>query len=199
MKNDSVDIQEICNVHARLVKHLSTDLRPVIETMVDEITRCLSDGGTVFTCGNGGSASQAEHFAGELLGRFTQDRDALPVHVLSQNTTALTAIANDYSYKDVFSRQLKGFGRKGDCLVALSTSGYSENIVDACRAAKQKGMMAFALTGLGGGNVAAESDITLEIPESETARVQEIHLIALHIICQSVEERIFSPDIKKQK
>ena len=199
MKNDSIDIRNICRVHTRLVQHLSSESIPVIEKIVDEITRCLLEGGTVFTCGNGGSASQAEHFAGELLGRFNKDRKALPVFVLSQNTTALTAIANDYSYKDVFSRQLSGLGRRGDCLVALSTSGYSENIVDACRAAKKKGMRVFALTGLGGGKVGAESDVTLEIPESDTARVQEIHLVALHIICQSVEERIFSPELKRQE
>lgn len=192
MKKTSFDFNALSREHAMLAAHLAQTNAPVIERVAGEIARCLSDGGTVFACGNGGSASQAEHFAGELLGRFNLDRRALPVFALSQNSTVLTAIANDTTYPLVFSRQLEGLGKNGDCLIALSTSGTSENIIEACKTARGLGMNVFSLTGEGGGTVTAHSDITLQVPSANTARIQEIHLIMLHLICHLVEEQLFT-------
>ncbi len=186
-----VNIRDICRVHAELSGRLER-AAPVIEAIASELARCLASGGTVFACGNGGSASQAEHFAGELLGRFTLDRKALPVFALSQNSAVVTAIANDTAYALVYSRQIEGLGRRGDCLVALSTSGASENVIEACKAARRNGMKVFSLAGMGGGLLGPISDITLEIPSMNTARIQEMHLIALHALCQIVEEQLFS-------
>lgn len=188
-----VNIRDICRVHAELSLHLE-QAAPAIEAIAAELTRCLASGGTVFACGNGGSASQAEHFAGELLGRFTMDRKALPVFALSQNSAVVTAVANDTGYSRVFSRQIEGLGKQGDCLIALSTSGASENVVEACRAARRNGMKVFSLTGGGGGVLGPASDIALEIPSANTARIQEMHLVVLHALCQMVEERLFSSE-----
>jgi phosphoheptose isomerase len=191
MRRATFDFQEFYRHHGDLTKHLVEKGAPVIEEIAGEIATCLGAGGTAFACGNGGSASQAEHFAGELLGRFNLDRRALPVFALSQNSAVLTAIANDSVYPLVFSRQLEGLGSRGDCLIALSTSGTSANIVEACKTAKNIGMKVFSLTGSGGGTVKTHSKATLEVPSTNTARIQEIHLIALHVICHIVEERLF--------
>lgn len=192
MKKTTIDFDELSREHTALTEHLRKTSAPVIEQIAGEIARCLSDGGTVFACGNGGSASQAEHFAGELLGRFNLDRRALPVFALSQNSAVLTAIANDTAYPLVFSRQLEGLGKRGDCLIALSTSGTSGNIVEACRTAERLGMRVFSLTGSSGGAVTHHSNVTLVVPSTNTARIQEIHLIMLHLICHLVEDQLFS-------
>lgn len=189
---DGINIQDLCRSHVELVYLLKDEFHPVLENAAVEITQCLSEKGTVFVCGNGGSASQAEHFAGELMGRFNMDRRALPVFALSQNSAVLTAIANDISYANVFSRQLEGLGKSGDCLVALSTSGGSENIINACGTARTKGMRIISLTGMKDSPVARASDVAIEIPGSDSAEIQEIHIIILHIICRVVEERLFT-------
>ncbi len=187
-----MNIQDLCRSHVELVYLLRDEFQAVLENAAVEITQCLSEKGTVFACGNGGSASQAEHFAGELMGRFNMDRRALPVFALSQNSAVLTAIANDISYANVFSRQLEGLGKSGDCLVALSTSGGSENIINACVTARNKGMRIISLTGMKDSPVARASDVAIEIPGSDSAEIQEIHIIILHIICRVVEERLFA-------
>jgi D-sedoheptulose 7-phosphate isomerase len=188
-----VNISDICRDHADLARHLERSA-PVIETIAAELAGCLAAGGTVFACGNGGSASQAEHFAGELLGRFTLDRKALPVFALSQNSAVVTAVANDTTYAQVYSRQIEGLGSTGDCLLALSTSGNSDNVIEACKAARRNGMRVISLTGRGGGLLGPNSDITLDIPSTNTARIQEMHLVVLHLLCQIVEERLFAAE-----
>lgn len=165
-----------------------------IEAVAGELTESLKDGGAVFSCGNGGSASQAEHFAAELAGRFKLDRKSLPVFSLSTNTASLTAIANDFGFAEMFARQIEGIGKKGDALVALSTSGNSENILRACRIAREKKMTVYGLTGKTGGKMSGECDYVIRIPETDTARIQEVHLVALHMICQLIEESLFSKD-----
>jgi D-sedoheptulose 7-phosphate isomerase len=164
-----------------------------IEAMAAGMVERLSRGGSVFACGNGGSASQAEHFAAELAGRFKQDRKSLSAWALSINSSSVTAIANDYGFSEIFARQLEGIATEKDCLLALSTSGNSENVVKACQVAKRGGMRIYAMTGHGGGLLAGNSDLTLEVPDTDAARIQEIHLLAVHLICQIVEERMFSP------
>jgi len=159
-----------------------------VRHIADGISTCLAAGGTVYVCGNGGSASQAEHLAGELVGRFKKERDAFPAFALTADSAVVTAIANDYGYDEVFARQLHGIARKGDCVLALSTSGESKNIVKACGVAKKKGAKAYALTGQGGGAVGEMCDLFVAVPDSDTARIQEIHLLAIHLICELVED-----------
>jgi D-sedoheptulose 7-phosphate isomerase len=158
------------------------------------VADCLRAGGTVYACGNGGSATQAAHFAGELVGRFKRDRRALPAVALSDNVAVMTALANDYGYDDVFARQIRGVGRSGDCLLALSTSGTSANVVRACTAAREAGVRVYGLTGAAGGEVAAASDVAVRVGFDDTALVQEVHLMVIHLVCELVEKDLFDGD-----
>jgi D-sedoheptulose 7-phosphate isomerase len=155
------------------------------------LVRALEGGGSVFACGNGGSATQAAHFVLELVGRFKRERRALRAFSLAENAGTLTAIGNDYEFADVFARQLAGMVRPGDCLVALSTSGESENVVRACVATRGAKGRVIALTGAAGGRVAAESDVAVQVPETDTPLVQEVHLAVLHLWCEMVEDALF--------
>jgi D-sedoheptulose 7-phosphate isomerase len=152
---------------------------------------CLRDGGAVFACGNGGSATQAAHFAGELVGRFRLDREALRVFALSDNPAVVTALSNDYEFADVYARQLSGLGRSGDVLFALSTSGNSANIVKACRVARERGLHVIGLTGEGGGRMQELCDTLIEVPSGDTPAIQEVHLMAIHVVCEAVEAELF--------
>lgn len=163
-----------------------------VRRVADELAEGLRRGGAVFTCGNGGSASQAEHFAAELAGRYKLDRKSLPVFALSTNTASVTAISNDFGFSEMFARQIDGMGKEGDCLVALSTSGNSANVVRACSVARAKGMKVIGLTGETGGAMAGACDAVVKIPETDTARIQEMHMVVIHLICQHVEETLFA-------
>lgn len=163
-----------------------------IQDSVNQIVSAFEKGNKVLFCGNGGSASDAQHLAAELTGRFYTDRDALPAEALHCNSSYLTAVANDYSYDVIYSRLLQGIGNKGDVLVGLSTSGNSKNIVKAFETAKQKGMTTVAMTGLGGGKLKNLTDILLDVPSKDTPRIQEAHIMIGHIICQLVEEIYFA-------
>ena len=189
---EGFDIAAALRERSELVGRLDREVEEKLGSIVKMIVECLREGGTIFACGNGGSATQAQHFAGELVGRFKMNRRSLPVFALTDNSAALTSIANDYAFADVFSRQIEGMAKSGDCLVALSTSGESENIVRACRTAREKGMRVFALTGRSGGGVASASEVTVKVPHTDTALVQELHLIIIHLICQLVESSVFS-------
>lgn len=156
------------------------------------ITKAFRDGNKVLFCGNGGSAADAQHLAAEFSGRFYTDRDALPAEALHCNTSYLTAVANDYSYDVVYSRMIHGIGKPGDVLVGLSTSGNSKNIVEAFKTAKLKNMITIGLTGESGGIMKNISDYLLNVPSSDTPRIQETHIMMGHIICQLVEETYFS-------
>jgi D-sedoheptulose 7-phosphate isomerase len=172
---------------------------PDVRRAADEITESLRRGGAVFTCGNGGSASQAEHFAAELAGRYKLDRKSLPVFALSTNTASVTAIANDFGFSEMFARQIEGIGKEGDCLVALSTSGNSINVVRACKVARAKKMKVLGFTGRTGGAMAGECDAVVRIPETDTARIQEMHMVVIHLICQHVEESLFAQQQAKSQ
>ncbi len=164
-----------------------------IEQAADAITACLRGGGMVYACGNGGSASQAAHFVAELVGRFKRERRALRAVSLVDNAATLTSIANDYEFAEVFSRQLAGVIRPGDCLLALSTSGNSENVVRACAAARAAGAAAIALTGESGGRAAEACTLAIRVPDTDTPRVQEIHLLVIHLLCEMVERALAGP------
>ncbi len=148
----------------------------------------------VMACGNGGSAADAQHFAAELLGRFERERGELAALALTTDTSAITAIANDYDYNQVFAKQLRGLGRKGDVLLAISTSGNSANVVEAIAAAHERGIRVVALTGKDGGKIGAmlkEDDVNLCVPNSRTARIQEVHLLMLHCLCDGIDQLLF--------
>ena len=154
------------------------------------MTDCLRSGGKVMACGNGGSAADAQHFAAELIGRFERERQELAAIALTTDTSILTAVGNDYSYDEIFSKQVRGLGKNGDILIGISTSGNSKNVVKAIEAAKKLGIKIIALTGNGGGKIASlldADDIHLCAPSTRTARIQETHLVLLHALCDGVD------------
>ncbi|MBK6962743.1 MAG: SIS domain-containing protein [Bacteroidales bacterium] len=162
-----------------------------IQAATDLIVFTFRNKGKVLFCGNGGSAADAQHLAAEFSGRFYFDREPLDAEALHVNTSYLTAVANDYSYNEVYSRLVKAKGRKGDVLVALSTSGNSANIIKAMEAASAAGMRNIALTGETGGRMKMNADILLNIPSTDTPRIQESHITIGHIICELVEAKLF--------
>jgi D-sedoheptulose 7-phosphate isomerase len=158
------------------------------------MTDCLRAGGKVMACGNGGSAADAQHFAAELIGRFERERQELAAIALTTDTSILTAVGNDYSYDEIFAKQVRGLGKKSDILIGISTSGNSKNVVRAIEAAKKMGIKIIALTGNGGGKIASlldADDIHLCAPSTRTARIQETHLVLLHAICDGVDHLLF--------
>jgi D-sedoheptulose 7-phosphate isomerase len=161
-----------------------------IDAAATLMIEALRSGGKIMLCGNGGSAADAQHLAAELMGRYLRDRQPLPALALTVDTSALTAIANDYSYDDVFARQLRGIGRKGDLLVGISTSGNSGNVVKAVEAAKAMGIATIALTGEGGGRLAALADLAIRVPAQRTNAIQEMHIAIGHILCGIVEDTL---------
>ena len=170
----------------------SEALLQTVKAVTEAITQAFQRGNKVLFCGNGGSAADAQHLAAEFSGRFYIDRDALPAEALHANTSYLTAVANDYSYDVIYSRLIKGLGNKGDVLVGLSTSGNSKNIVLAFEQAKSNGMITVGFTGAGGGKIKDISDYLINVPSTDTPRIQEAHILLGHIICQLVEEKYFS-------
>ncbi|MBK8846652.1 MAG: D-sedoheptulose 7-phosphate isomerase [Bacteroidetes bacterium] len=163
-----------------------------IEQVVTEITNCFKADGKLLLCGNGGSAADAQHLAAEFTGRFYTDREPLFAEALHVNTSYLTAVANDYSYDEVYARLVKAKGRKGDILIALSTSGNSANIIKALQVAKERGLIIVGLTGATGGKMKDLCNYLINIPSNDTPRIQESHITAGHIICQLVEENMFN-------
>jgi len=162
-----------------------------IERVKDIIVKAFKDKKKVLWCGNGGSAADSQHLAAELSGRFYYDRPPLRSEALHCNTSYLTAVANDYSFDIIYSRMIEAMGDKGDIIIGISTSGNSNNIVLALEKAKEKGMIRVGFTGNGGGKMKKETDYTLDIPSSDTPRVQECHIMVGHILCELVEAEIF--------
>lgn len=167
------------------------DLLLSIEKAIEVITNCYKNSGKVLFCGNGGSAADAQHLAAELSGRFYFDREPLFAEALHVNTSYLTAVANDYSYELVFARLVKAMGRKGDVLIGFSTSGNSKNVLQAFEEARIKGMNCIAFTGNEGGKLKNISDILINVPSTDTPRIQESHIMIGHIICEQVENNLF--------
>jgi D-sedoheptulose 7-phosphate isomerase len=162
-----------------------------IETIVDVITKTFRNGGGVYFCGNGGSAADAQHLAAEFSGRFYFDREPLNSEALHANTSYLTAVANDYSYDEIYSRMIKAKGKKGDVLVGISTSGNSSNILKAIETANQMGIITIGLTGEKGGKMNEICNYIIKVPSNDTPRIQEAHILIGHIICEIVEANLF--------
>jgi D-sedoheptulose 7-phosphate isomerase len=162
-----------------------------IEQVVEVVVKAFQNGKHVYFCGNGGSAADAQHLAAEFSGRFYADRKALPAEALHCNTSYLTAVANDYGYDEVYSRIIDGIGQEGDVLVGLSTSGNSKNIIKAFEKAREKKIITIGFTGESGARMKSCSDYLINIPSTDTPRIQESHIMAGHIICQLVEEQYF--------
>lgn len=166
-------------------------LLELINQSADLCIETFKNDGKVLLCGNGGSAADAQHIAAELSGRFNYDRDPLYAEALHVNTSYLTAVANDYSFDDVYARMTKAAGRKDDILIGISTSGNSENVIRAINQANELKMTTIGFTGLSGGKLADLCDICIRVPSANTARIQEAHILIGHIICELVENKIF--------
>jgi D-sedoheptulose 7-phosphate isomerase len=163
---------------------------PSIAAAAEMLIACFRAGNKVIFCGNGGSAADSQHLAAEFMGRYLKDRKPLPSLSLTVDTSALTAIGNDYGYEHVFSRQLRGIGCRGDVLVGISTSGNSANVVHAFEVAKEHGITCIALTGQGGGKLAALADLAIRVPSGRTNEIQEMHITIGHMLCGFVEEAV---------
>jgi len=173
----------------------SADTLPeLIAEAAAKMVECLVTGHKILSCGNGGSACDALHFSSEMLNRFQEERPSLPAISLTADTATITSISNDYSYNEIFAKQIRGLGQAGDVLLAITTSGNSENIVQAINAARDRNMTTVALTGKNGGEVAAvlgPHDIEIRIPSHSTARIQETHLLVIHCLCDLIDMKLF--------
>ena len=181
---DNIEVQQVA------AKELPVTVAIAILAMVE----CLNSGGKIMACGNGGSAADAQHFAAELMGRFERERRELAAVALTTDTSILTAVGNDYSYDQVFSKQVRGLGKSGDILLAITTSGNSKNVIKAVEAAQAMGIKVIALSGNGGGQlnkVLGANDLLLAAPSSRTARIQETHLVLLHALCDGIDHVMF--------
>lgn len=177
----------------RAVELLAGPIAEAIETMV----RCLMNNGKIMACGNGGSAADSQHFAAELLNRFEKERPGLAAMALTTDTSTLTSIANDYDFVQIFSKQVRALGQPGDVLLAISTSGNSPNVIDAIAAAHDRDVRVVALTGKNGGKMAGllrEGDVHLCVPADRTARIQEVHLLVLHCLCDGIDCMLLGVD-----
>jgi D-sedoheptulose 7-phosphate isomerase len=182
-------IKHSVDVKRKILK--SKTLLKILRDVADEMVGLFERDGKVLFCGNGGSAADAQHLAAELSGKFYFDRPPLFAEALHVNTSYITAVANDYSYDEIFARLVKAKGRKGDMLFALSTSGNSENILKAIQVANDHGMITVGLTGEKGGKMKTECNYLLNVPSTDTPRIQEAHIMLGHIICEIVEAELF--------
>jgi D-sedoheptulose 7-phosphate isomerase len=189
----SSSIQEAFAEHSAVAARAARELPPVLERIVTAMHGCLGSGHKILACGNGGSAADAQHLVAELVGRYRDERPALPAVALTADTAILTALGNDYGYERVFARQVEALARRGDLLVAISTSGKSPNVVAAAAAARSLGCTVVALTGAGGGPLAAHADLLLAVPATVVARIQEMHTLCIHALIESLEPLLRAP------
>lgn len=179
-------------------KERSADLLAVSIAQAGELmVQCLLNGHKILSCGNGGSAADAQHFAAEMLNRFERERPSLPAFALTTDSSTLTSIANDYNYNEVFSKQIRALGQAGDVLLAISTSGNSANVAQAIEAARDRDMFVVALTGREGGIIASlirPEDIEIRVPAYSTARIQETHLLVIHCLCDFIDQQLFGQE-----
>ncbi|MCS0614485.1 phosphoheptose isomerase [Massilia kyonggiensis] len=182
---------------AELKMKSATLLAQPISQAIELMFNALSNGNKILSCGNGGSAGDSQHFAAELVGRFERERFPLPAIALTTDTSIITAVGNDYSFNEIFSKQVQAFGQAGDILLAISTSGNSGNVLAAVEAALEREMRVVALTGKDGGKIAqmlTDADVHINVPHSRTARIQEVHLVAIHSICDGLDVALFGEE-----
>ncbi|MFC4454213.1 D-sedoheptulose 7-phosphate isomerase [Deinococcus sonorensis] len=164
------------------------ELAPQVSAAALACVQALTGGGKLLTCGNGGSAADAQHFAAELTGRYRRERRPLPAIALTTDSSALTCIGNDYAFEEVFARQAQALVQPGDVLVGITTSGNSRNVVRALQVARERGGVTIAFTGEGGGEAAAHADIALRAPSTRTAHIQELHILMIHVLCETIDD-----------
>jgi D-sedoheptulose 7-phosphate isomerase len=185
--------QESAELKLKSAALLAQPISQAIELMFN----ALSNGNKVLACGNGGSAGDAQHFAAELVGRFERERFPLPGIALTTDTSIITAVGNDYSFNEIFSKQVQAFGQAGDILLAISTSGNSANVLAAVEAALEREMRVVAMTGKDGGQLGkmlTDADVHINVPHARTARIQEVHLVAIHSICDGLDVALFGEE-----
>ena len=182
--------EQVAKELSQIMEEFFVEKGQLFNRVISRAVECLKTGGKILVFGNGGSAAQAQHFAAELVNKFLKERSALPAISLTTDTSALTSIANDASFAYVFSRQIEALGRKGDLALGLSTSGDSPNVIEAIKKAKEEDLVTVALTGKGGGSLRSLPDFLLDIPSHSTPRIQEGHLILLHLLAQEIEMRM---------
>lgn len=183
---------------AELKMRAAEELAQPIEQAVELMFLALSNGNKIMACGNGGSAADCQHFAAELVGRFERERLPLPAMALTTDSSILTAVANDYSFQEVFSKQVQAFGQSGDILLAITTSGNSVSVINAINAALERDMRVVALTGKGGGAVnqlLSDADVHICVPHDRTARIQEVHLLTIHCLCDGIDSALFGGEV----
>jgi D-sedoheptulose 7-phosphate isomerase len=192
---------------ARIKQHFNDSIRtkqqslellaPVIAQAAGRISQTLDQGGKILSCGNGGSAGDAQHFSAEMLNRFEMERPGLPAVALTTDSSTLTSIANDYDYSQIFSKQVLALGNRGDALLAISTSGNSGNVIRAVEAAHTRNMQVIALSGHDGGELSGlleDTDVEIRVPVNSTARIQEVHLLVIHCLCDLIDQHIASQE-----
>ncbi len=184
------NIEESVNAKKRLLE--SKELLDMIEKVSSLCIEAYRNGNKILVCGNGGSASDAQHMTGELVGRYKMERAGIPAISLNANTTVLTALGNDYDYDRIFAKQVKALGNQGDILIGISTSGNSANIVEAVCQAEKQGIHTVALTGESGGKLKSLSDYVINVPSSDTPRIQEMHILIIHVICGIIEKELYN-------
>lgn len=198
MKNPLIlsHFQESAELKMQCAEQLEEPIAKAIEIMFT----ALSNGNKILACGNGGSAADCQHFAAELVGRFERERLPLPAMALTTDSSIMTAVGNDYSFAEVFSKQVMAFGQAGDVLLAISTSGNSGNVVQAVEAALERDMRIVALTGKNGGVIATmltDQDANICVPHERTARIQEVHLLTIHCICDGIDNALFGEEMNE--
>ena len=186
----SQQIEDTISLH----NTVKTQLASQIQDFVNVLLQCFAGGNKVLICGNGGSAADSQHFAAELVVRFKKERKALPSIALTTDSSILSACSNDYSFEEVFSRQVEALGSQGDILIGISTSGNSPNVIKAIESGKNQKLKTITLLGKNGGKLKGNADIELIVPSDNTARIQEVHIMILHIVCDLMEKEMFGDD-----
>ncbi|MCI0655381.1 MAG: phosphoheptose isomerase [Methylococcaceae bacterium] len=192
------------NLQDRIRSHFTTSIQikqdameylpPIIELASERLVSCLLEDGKILTCGNGGSAGDAQHFSSEMLNRFERDRPGLPAIALTTDSSTLTSIANDYQFEDIFAKQIRALGQRGDILICYTTSGNSANLLNAVSAAHDRSMTVVAISGKEGGKLAGmlgDTDIEIRVSSKSTARIQEVHLLITHCLCDLIDHKLF--------
>lgn len=183
-------VEEVVTQSLEIKKKFFTEHSQALVALADLIAERVRNGGKVLVCGNGGSAADAQHFAGELVGRFTKEGPPIPALALTTDTSIITAVGNDYGYEHVFKRQMEAHARPQDVAIGISTSGNSKNVIEALEVARSRGLLTIAMTGQGGGKLAALVDHLFAAPSKDTPRIQEVHHLMNHVLCELLEERL---------